>query len=288
MAKTGSCDAVVTIQDLGRVRLPYLVLQDLSYDVLLEQSGPEGVPHFPTLDVSALKRMRDRQLQVYERAAALLPMSHWLADRLVASGADRAKIVPVHPGLNVPVGPAEPVPERRRQAVRRLLFVGRDPHTKALDVVLAAFSRLRAHFGSGIALTVAGPLVWPGEGPPPEGVDFLGPVRHDRVADLMNSHDLFVMPSRLEGFGIAFAEALARGLPCIGRRAFAMPEIIRPGTGGELVDSDDPDQLAGVVVSALADDDLYRRCAADTDRIRAHFSWRRAAVDIRSAVDAVV
>jgi glycosyltransferase involved in cell wall biosynthesis len=279
---------VVTIQDLGIIDVPYLVVQDLSYDALLEHYGPNGVPHFPGLTRSAIERMRDRQLEVYAKAALLLPMSNWLAGRLIRSGVPESKIAVVHPGVNVPVHPDSPVPERRTGPTRRLLFIGRDPGTKALDLVVGSFARLRREFGPEITLTVAGPPIWPFPGAVPAGVDFLGPVPRARVAELFDSHDLFVMPSRLEGFGIVFVEALSRGLPCVGRNAFAMPEIIQPGTGGELIDDDDADRLATTIAVSLDDDDLYRRCAAAAAAVRQHYTWQRAAVQVRSAVAGVL
>lgn len=283
-ARTIDCAAVVTIQDLGILPTPYLIVQDLSYDVLLTEHGAAGVPHFPSLQRSSLERLRERQQRVYHGAAALLPMSAWLAGRLAASGIDPGKIFPIHPGVNVPVALDYPVRQRRAGPVDRLLFIGRDPHTKALDVVLDAFARLRHELGPAIALTVAGPPGWPRAGPVPTGIDFLGPVSRDRVARLLESHDLFVMPSRLEGFGVAFVEALSRGLPCIGRNAFAMPEIILPGIGGALVEDDDGDRLANTIVSTLGDDELYLRCAEDVPRVRRHYTWRRAAREMRAAV----
>lgn len=287
-AEQAQCDAVLTIQDLGVLPVPFLIVQDLSYDALLDHYGDAGVPHFPGLDRAGIERMRDRQLQVYEKATALLPMSYWLADRLVKSGVPKSKIFPVHPGLNVPVQIDQPVPERRGSPARRLLFIGKDPRTKALDQVVAAFELLRAELGPVLTLTVAGPAAWPLSGPVPAGVDYLGPVSRDRVAELMNSHDLFVMPSRLEGFGIAFVEALSRGLPCIGRNDFAMPEIIQPGTGGALIDGDDAAALAATIAAALADDELYRRCAADVGQIRRHYTWSRAADQIRDVVSSSI
>lgn len=286
-ARGADCDAVVTIQDLGILPLPYLIVQDLSYDALLDHYGVGGVPHFPGLDRAAIERLRDRQLSVYSRAAALLPMSRWLADRLVKSGVPESKIFPVHPGVNVPIDADLPVPERRIGDVRRLLFIGRDPHTKALDLVVDAFARLRRELGPAITLSVAGPPSWPIAGPVPDGIDFLGPVARVRVAQLMDSHDLFVMPSRLEGFGIAFVEALSRGLPCIGRNDFAMPEIIQPGLGGALIDDDNADQLATTIAASLADDELYRRCAANTAKVRRYYTWDRAAAQVREVVNKV-
>ena len=98
---------------------------------------------------------------------------------------------------------------------------------------------------------------------------------------LYDTHDLFVMPSRLEGFGIVFAEALSRGLAV--RRdanAFAMPEMIEPGRNGALVDSLDPVELASVVADTLADDDLYRECWARRKAVADHFTWERMAGDV--------
>jgi glycosyltransferase involved in cell wall biosynthesis len=150
------CDAVVMIQDLARLPVPYLVVQDLSYDVLLDSFGPDGVPHFRGLDRQSLVRLRDRQRRIYDDAVALLPMSRWLGEQLVASGLPRSKVIPVHPGVNVPVAPQRPVPQRRRGSQRRLLLIGRDPHTKGADIVVQALALLRRDLGPDITLTLAG------------------------------------------------------------------------------------------------------------------------------------
>ena len=130
-----------------------------------------------------------------------------------------------------------------------------------------------------ITLTVAGPDRWP-DGSPPEGVDFRGYVDLAEVGRLMDTHDLLVMASRLEAFGIVVAEALARGLPCVGRRAFALPEIIEPGVTGDLFDGDDPAVLARVLGRTLADDTLVESCQRNADRAASWFSWRRAAAEM--------
>jgi glycosyltransferase involved in cell wall biosynthesis len=155
--------------------------------------------------------------------------------------------------------------------------------TKGGDIVLAALQLVRERAPE-IRLTVAGPAEWPlGEGPP-DGVDFLGRVPIGAVAKLMDSHDLLLMPSRIEGFGIVFVEALARGLPCIARKAFAMPELVRPGYNGDLVESDDPATLAKKVLAVLADDRVYERTAFDAPEVARYFTWDRAASDLLAAV----
>ncbi len=280
-------DLVLEIQDLGVTHGPFAVLQDLSYAMLLDLYGPGGVPHFRALGRHQIDRLRRAQDRVYEHATRLLPMSGWLGEHLVGQGVPRERVVVVNPGANnaVPVG--TPVPARRAGPVQRLLFVGRDFDTKGGAQVVAAFTRVRAEMGDRVSLTVAGPARWPLDGAPPDGVDFLGPVPGARVGELMSSHDLFVMPSHLEGFGIVFVEALVRGLPCIGRDACAMPEILDPVDGGRLVRGDTPAELADLVVATLADDALYAACAAAADRRRAHFTWVRAARQVTDVARAV-
>jgi glycosyltransferase involved in cell wall biosynthesis len=68
----------------------------------------------------------------------------------------------------------------------------------------------------------------------------------------------FVMPSRDEGFGFVFVEAMRAGRPCVGARG-AADEIIADGDTGWLVTAGDPAQLRDAVVRMLRD-----RAAADT------------------------
>jgi glycosyltransferase involved in cell wall biosynthesis len=283
-AERSDVRAVVQVQDLGLTPQPFLMVQDLSYHLLMAQSDGVGVPHFRTLGRDRILGLMERQQRLYEAAAGLLPMSRWLADDLVASGVPADRVTVVNPGVNVETRTG-PVPVRRGSPTRKLLMVGRDFDTKAGDQVVAAFGLLRRELGPGITLTIMGPPTWPLPGPPPPGVDFRGPRPRQEVAEAIESHDLFVMPSRFEGFGIAFVEALGRGLPCIGRRACAMPEIIDPQSGGRLVETEEPQELADVIVEALADDDLYAACAAEAPRRREHYTWDRAAAQVLAAVD---
>jgi glycosyltransferase involved in cell wall biosynthesis len=278
-AARAGCDALLQVQDLALVGdVPYFVLQDLSYGALLRHTGdgPGGRAwHFPMLDRGDLERLHARQQRVHDHAAGVLAMSHWLARTLVADGLPAAKVHVVHPGILPPRQPVEPRPAPRR----RLLFVGRDFLTKGGDLVVAAVELLRRAHDPALALTVVGPAAWPLPGPPPAGVRLLGRLPVDRVAALYGTHDLLVMPSRLEGFGIVFLEALARGMPCVGRRAFAMPELITPGEDGDLVDGDDPAELAEAIARVLGDDALYAACRRRAAAVRDRFTWERAAAD---------
>ncbi len=276
IADSARVDGLLQIGDLGVTKTPSLIYQDLSYSLLLEvYQAQRSVPHFRTLTHSDLVRLNDRQLAVYGESAGIIAMSRWLADSLARAGVPPDRIHVVPPGVNSPVGDLGSPPRRRHGPARRLLFIGRDFDTKAGDQVLSAYAQLRSRPGSRISLTIAGPRHCPANARQP-GVEFLGPVTRQRAAQLYDTHDLFVMPSRFEGFGIAFVEALSRGLPCIGRRACAMPEIIDQ-SAGRLISTNDPEELAEVITSALEDDGLYASCLDTAEQRRQFYTWGRAA-----------
>jgi glycosyltransferase involved in cell wall biosynthesis len=291
------CDVVLQVQDLAPLRTPYLVFQDLSYDVLLDELDAHGqLVHFPSLTRADAERLRDRQRRIYQGAAGVLAMSQWFADHLVrVSGVPADRVHVVRPGASAGGVPAasdshpivERVPNMRERPRRRLLFVGKDFVTKAGEQVVAALALLRADVDPDITLTVVGPKEWPLPGEPPPGVRFLGRLPIERLRALYAEHDLFVMPSRFEGFGIALVEALSYGLPCVARQAYAMPEIVRPGDNGDLVTSDEPAELAAIVARLLADDGVFERAAKQAAEVRRYYSWSRAAEDVLAVANQV-
>jgi glycosyltransferase involved in cell wall biosynthesis len=156
----------------------------------------------------------------------------------------------------------------------RLLFVGGQFERKGGDQVLAAVERLRGQGGLPITLTVVGPRSWPTSTAPPPWVRFLGAVPPAVVAQLFYDHDLFVMPSRFEAYGIVLLEAQAAGLPCVARRAFAMSELVPEGRGGMLIEPDDgPEELATTIATALDDDSLYKHIGCRATEVRTTNSW---------------
>lgn len=93
-----------------------------------------------------------------------------------------------------------------------------------------------------------------------EQVRFLGFVPEDDLPDLYRASDLFLLCSRevaerqeVEGFGLVFLEAQACGTPAIGTRTGGIPDAIKEGEGGWLIEQDDAAALSRFL-SQLVDD----------------------------------
>lgn len=70
--------------------------------------------------------------------------------------------------------------------------------------------------------------------------------------DLYNLADVYVMPSRGEGFGFVFLEAMACGVPVIGSKADGGREALRNGQLGLLVDPTNPAEVRTAILETLA------------------------------------
>ena len=137
---------------------------------------------------------------------------------------------------------------------------------------LGTFVEAHALLGGSHALAVAGGAGW-GAQPAPEreGVVRLGFVRHEELPRWYRGADVFVFPSRFEGFGMAVVEAMACGTPCVVSSRPSLDEAC--GGAAVRVDPGSPEEIAAGIERALADrDELVRR---GLEHARG-FTWRRA------------
>jgi glycosyltransferase involved in cell wall biosynthesis len=94
------------------------------------------------------------------------------------------------------------------------------------------------------------------------------------------------LPSEDEAFGVAYIEALARGVPAIGCAGESGPEEIAAlGRGMLLVPPRDPQRLASAIADALADGDLREKARATA---REHFTWERCGAETLKAYEAAL
>ncbi len=143
-----------------------------------------------------------------------------------------------------------PLAERAGGDVVNLLAVGSIVPRKGYDLLIAALGRIA---DLPWRLVIAGD---PGRSPATaaaleeqiaslhlaDRVELAGVVSAERLASLYASADLFVLPSRYEGYGMAYTEAIAHGVPVVGTTAGAIPEAV-PSGAGVLVPPDNVSEL---------------------------------------------
>jgi glycosyltransferase involved in cell wall biosynthesis len=113
----------------------------------------------------------------------------------------------------------------------------------------------------------------------------LGAVPSERLASLYDRSDLFVLASYFEGYGMAYAEALAHGLPVIGTKSGAIPETI-PEEAGLLVAAGDPAALAEALNRAISDAALRSRLSQAALAVARQLpTWPQSAVIFAGALE---
>jgi glycosyltransferase involved in cell wall biosynthesis len=161
-----------------------------------------------------------------------------------------------------------PLAHGSRDGVVRLLSVGAVVPRKGFDVLIAALATLT---DMPWQLTIAGdrtrdPTAAAGLDADiahhalGNRIDVSGAVSPQRLAALYAEADVFVLASHFEGYGMAYAEAIAHGLPVIGTVAGAIPDTVPPDAG-LLVSPGDVTALAQALRRVIGDDDLRRRLA---------------------------
>ncbi len=114
-----------------------------------------------------------------------------------------------------------------------------------------------------------------------------GMVSAERLAELYSAADVFVLASRYEGYGMAFAQAIAYGVPVIGTTAGAIPETV-PAGAGLLVPPDDVPALAAALRLLISDAGERARLARNA-RAAANLlpTWAAAAAVFVRAIEGV-
>jgi glycosyltransferase involved in cell wall biosynthesis len=116
-------------------------------------------------------------------------------------------------------------------------------------------------------------------------VTLLGALEDDRLDEEYDRAQLFVLPSYFEGYGMAFAEALARGLPIVASAGGATASTV-PEAAGLFVPPGDSDALAAALQRLLSTPaELQRRADAAWAHAQHLPRWRDAALKISAVLE---
>jgi len=212
---------------------------------------------YPGIGKKYINKAYDYERALYKKLDYIFPMSKWLAHSFTSDFKVNArKVIPVGAGINLPRIKS---PGDRDAGAPKILFVGKDFERKGGGVLLEAFMKVKKKIKDA-ELIIAGPARMNNL---PAGVRCEGYISKqtdeglDKLITLYSEASIFVLPSLYEPFGIAFAEAMAHKLPCIGTNRCAMPEIIDDGINGFVVEPNDSKSLAHGMYAILEDRGLW-------------------------------
>jgi glycosyltransferase involved in cell wall biosynthesis len=263
--------------------------------VIARSHGLEHLNYRRTLDDAAAGLLRKPWTRRIWYPGVRLPQVEFaarLADALiVASEGDRAFVLArgwlppdrvhvVPHGVSTRFLRSAPPPDAPRGG--GILFCGSWDAVKGTPYLVRAMSLLAAS-GSDVRLTVLGPgipaaavLADFGEEVRPR-VTVLPRADEEEVVRRYGEHDLLVVPSTYEGFGMVVVEALSQRLPVVATPVGCVPTFVRHGEGGMIVPPRDPEALASAL-RRLMDDEPMRRRMGDAAALAVRdASWRASA-----------
>lgn len=231
--------------------------------------------------------------RVVRAAEATIVVSRYTREMALAAGAPEERIELIQPGVDLPdefelvrEGP----PTLLTVATMLFRYKGHDTMVRAMPLIRAQVPEAR--------------WVVVGDGPfrPPvesavaayglEGcIELLGRVSDAERDEWLRQANVFCMPSRVpaagvggEGFGSAYQEAGARGMPAIGGNVGGACDAVADGETGLLVDSTDHLDVAGAAVRLLSDPALAQRMGAAARRKAEGNSWPKVAARVEAVL----
>jgi glycosyltransferase involved in cell wall biosynthesis len=230
------------------------------------------------MGIEAWKPLRPLEVRALRRAWRVLSISSHTIGRFTAANPSLAYLAVdvCHPGVA-----AAAEPRRDRVDGRYALIVARmsrEERYKGHDLLIDVWPRVRERVPDA-------QLVIAGDGDDRErlqqrvadaglgcAIRFTGAIDDPTLAAYYRDAAVFVMPSRDEGFGLVFLEAMRAGTPCIAA-AGAAEEIVRDGVDGVVVEYGDAGALVDAVVRLFTDRTAREAMGrAGRARVAAHFT----------------
>jgi alpha-maltose-1-phosphate synthase len=178
---------------------------------------------------------------------------------------------PVHQiGYGAPVPGPERVATSRSQPLR-VLYAGSIGQRKGIGYLVQALDRLTVPYTfTLLGRPTARPRVL-------EQVlarhTWISSVPHERMLDIMREHDVLVLPSLFEGYGLVITEAMAQGTVVIATPNTAAPDIMTEGEDGFIVPIRSAESIAAALTRLAEDRDLLLAMSRAAQATAATLTW---------------
>ncbi len=234
--------------------------------------------------------------KVYSQASAIQAISKYLAECAKKYGT-RGEIRIIPNGVDSVF--FERISDEERRRLRQELGLNDDETVvitasrlvskNGIDTLIKGFSVWRQRGGNGVLLIL-------GKGPQEkelkklaqghgvgEKVKFLGEIPYQELPKYYGAADFFIRPSRSEGLGNAFLEAMAAGIPVIGTPVGGIPDFLTHERTGLMVPPDDPDVLGKTIARLCSDPELKQRIVLEArNLVQEKYSWDMVAKSVNN------
>ncbi len=157
----------------------------------------------------------------------------------------------------------------------KIVYVGRISYEKNVDVLVREFAKVSKNINSiklnNVKLTIIG------DGPALESVKdlvsslnikdkvlFVGAIKNDKLPKYYREHDIFVTASTLETQGLVILEAMGSGLPIIAVNKYAIPDSVKDGYNGYLVE--EPREMHTKIELMIQNSELVKKLGRNARR----------------------
>ena len=223
--------------------------------------------------------------QALARAGTITATGLRLAEATLPHAPRGAEVIVIPYGIDTAQFTPKPRPQRDRLTVGA---VARLSSEKGLEYLLRAVAHIRDRADASFQNQPPIDVVLAGDGPEREKLEwltaelrlnervrFLGEVPHEQVPDVLQSLDIFAMPSTWEGFGVAALEASAMRLPVVASNIHGIPDVVLDDETGILVPPRDERALADAILRLMNDRPLRERMGdAGRAYVEREYRWQ--------------
>jgi len=238
--------------------------------------------YFPSADYKKLifhsKSWINLEKTIYQDADLNFVFSSYYQKSLIKQYyIDPQKVINIHAGTNPVYSNTNKV---KNYSNKKILFAGKDWERKGGPVLVEAFKKvLIKHPDAQLIIVGCKPVI---EIP---NCTILGKVNLETLDKCYNEASIYCMPSWIEYFGIVYIDAMNHKLPVIASNIASVPDFIKSGINGYLINPGDVDGIANALIELLDDAEKCKRFGeAGYEIAQNDFTWEKVGEKLKNHI----